>query len=48
VVQPYVRQGQRFDRRKLEQALALLEKAPLEPDLYAELKVNLEKLLDPR
>lgn len=47
VVQPYIRQGQKFDRRKLEQALALLETSGFSPDLYAELKTNLEKLLRP-
>ncbi|HPT82507.1 MAG TPA: TMEM165/GDT1 family protein [Limnochordia bacterium] len=47
VVQPYVRQGQNFDRRKLEQALSLLEASGLPPELYGELKGNLEKLLRP-
>lgn len=47
VVQPYVRQGQNFDRRKLEQALSLLEAPGLPPELYGELKGNLEKLLRP-
>lgn len=45
VIEPYVLQNQRFDRRKLEQALNLLEKASLEQNLFTELKTNLEKLL---
>ena len=47
VVQPYVQRGQSFNRRKLEEALALLEKSGVAPELYAELKTNLEKLLRP-
>lgn len=47
VVQPFARRGQQFDRRKLEQALAVLETAGFDQELYRELKTNLEKLLRP-
>lgn len=47
VVQPYVRKDQRFDRRKLEEALSLVERSDLSPELRAELKTNLEKLFRP-
>lgn len=44
VTQPYVKQNQTFDRQKIDQALLLIEKANLDPKVYRELKMNLEKL----
>ncbi|NMB01579.1 MAG: TMEM165/GDT1 family protein [Firmicutes bacterium] len=44
VVKPYVKKDQKFDQRKLEKALKILEKADLNPAVYTEVKTNLEKL----
>lgn len=47
VVEPYVRGNQCFDEVKVQRALSLLEKADLDPRVHRELKVNLEKLINP-
>lgn len=47
VVEPYVKRNQCFDPGKVQRALDLLEKAELDPRVHGELKVNLEKLINP-
>lgn len=44
VRQSYVRKNQVFDAERVAEVLQLLERADLSPDIYRELKTNLEKL----
>ncbi len=45
VRQPYVKKTQVFDGERVAEVLRLLEQADLSPEIYRELKANLEKLL---
>lgn len=44
VTKPYLKRNQRFDDRKVKEALNLIEQADLDQAVYKELKTNLEKL----
>lgn len=47
VIEPYVKPGQKFDRRQLDKALQLVNNSNLSPELRIELRTNLEKLIRP-
>lgn len=47
IIKPYVKRQQHFDRDKVEHVLQLIEHGNLDPVIYAELKENLQKLINP-
>lgn len=44
IIQPYVKRTQKFDKQKVREVLQLVENSHLDPEVYKELKISLEKL----